>query len=89
MAEAMLLGKPVIATRYSGKLGFMDDANSLLVDYQLFPVGRTIPPYDPNGYWTEPSVDHADHLIRRVYENRSWAVDLGPNAKNDARDRIS
>ena len=41
MAEAMLLGKPVIATRYSGNLDFMDDANSLLVDYQLVPVGKS------------------------------------------------
>ena len=28
MAEAMLLGKPVVATRYSGNLDFMSDANS-------------------------------------------------------------
>jgi hypothetical protein len=67
----------------------MDDANSLLVDYQLVPVGKTIPPYDPNGYWAEPSVDHAAHLMRRVYENRSWAVELGAKAKDDARDRMS
>jgi len=89
MAEAMLLGKPVIATRYSGNLDFMDDANSLLVDYHLVPVGGTIPPYDPHGYWAEPSVDHAAHLMRQVYENRSWAVELGAKAKNDARDRMS
>jgi glycosyltransferase involved in cell wall biosynthesis len=89
MAEAMLLGKPVIATRYSGNLDFMDDANSLLVDYQLVPVGRTAPPYDPDGYWAEPSVDHAAHLMRQVYENRNWAGKLGAKAKNDAEDRMS
>ena len=46
MAEAMLLGKPVIATRYSGNLDFMDDQNSLLVDYKLVRTGRSVPPYD-------------------------------------------
>jgi glycosyltransferase involved in cell wall biosynthesis len=89
MAEAMLLGKPVIATRYSGNLDFMDDANSLLVDFQLVPVGRTAPPYGPNGYWAEPSVDHAAHLMRQIYENRNWAGKLGAKAKNDAGVRMS
>ena len=37
MAEAMLLGKPVVATRYSGNLDFMDDDNSLLVDCEIVP----------------------------------------------------
>ena len=34
-AEAMWLGKPVIATGYSGNLDFMTPTNSLLVDYRL------------------------------------------------------
>ena len=45
MAEAMLLGKPVIATAYSANLEFMDRGNSLLVGYELVPVGRQIGPY--------------------------------------------
>jgi glycosyltransferase involved in cell wall biosynthesis len=89
LGEAMLLGKPVIATRYSGNLDFMDDANSLLVDYQLVPVGRTATPYEPNGYWAEPSVDHAAHLMRQIYENRNWAGKLGAKAKSDAGARMS
>jgi len=89
MAEAMLLGKPVIATRYSGNVDFMDDANSLLVDYQLVPVGRAIPPYDPSGRWAEPSIDHAVLLMRKLYENQSWAVELGRKARSDAEDRMS
>ena len=46
LAEAMALGTPVIATRYSGNLDFMDDDNSLLVDATLRadPVrGRRLP----------------------------------------------
>jgi glycosyltransferase involved in cell wall biosynthesis len=89
MAEAMLLGKPVIATRYSGNIDFMDDANSLLVDYQLVRLGRTIPPYDADAYWAEPSLDHAGRLMRQVYENQNWAADLGARAKADANRRMS
>ena len=35
MAEAMAVGKPVIATAYSGNVDFMNRDNSLLVDYEL------------------------------------------------------
>jgi glycosyltransferase involved in cell wall biosynthesis len=89
MAEAMLLGKPVIATRYSGNVDFMDDANSLLVDYRLVQLGRTIPPYGADAHWAEPSVYHAARLMRQVYENRIWAAELGAKAKVDARARMS
>src|SRR5436305_7216483 len=40
LAEAMLLGKPVIATNYSGNLDFMTPATSRLVDYRLVPLKR-------------------------------------------------
>ena len=38
LAESMLLGKPAIATGYSGNLEFMNRDNSCLVDYRLVPV---------------------------------------------------
>jgi hypothetical protein len=38
MAEAMALGKTVVATGYSGNLQFMTPENSLLVDYDLVGV---------------------------------------------------
>jgi glycosyltransferase involved in cell wall biosynthesis len=43
MAEAMLMGKPVIATNFSGNVDFMDDSNSLLVDYELVKLGKADP----------------------------------------------
>jgi GT2 family glycosyltransferase/glycosyltransferase involved in cell wall biosynthesis len=89
MAEAMLLGKPVIATRYSGNLDFMDDNNSLLVDYDLVPVGRSSPPYDEAAYWAEPSVVHAAQLMRRLWSDRGLARELGAAGKRDARMRLA
>jgi glycosyltransferase involved in cell wall biosynthesis len=89
MAEAMLLGKPVIGTGYSRNMDFMDNTNSLLVDFRLVHLGRTIPPYDADASWAEPSVDHAAQLMRQVYENRSWAAELGAKAKIDVATRMS
>jgi glycosyltransferase involved in cell wall biosynthesis len=38
LAEAMLLGKPVIATNYSGNVDFMSDCDGITVDYKLIPI---------------------------------------------------
>jgi GT2 family glycosyltransferase/glycosyltransferase involved in cell wall biosynthesis len=89
MAEAMLLGKPVIATRYSGNLDFMDDGNSLLVDYDLIRLDHPEPPYDVAAYWAEPSTDHAAQLMRRLYDDQAWARALGATAQRDARVRLA
>jgi GT2 family glycosyltransferase len=89
MAEAMLLGKPVIATRYSGNIDFMHETNSLLVDYELVRVGESNLPYDATARWAEPCVDQAASLMRHVYENRVWAAALGARAKQAAQARMS
>ena len=91
MAEAMLLGKPVVATRYSGNLDFMDDGNSLLVDCDIVPVTGTVPPYTevPGARWAEPSVVHAAGLMRRVYDDPSFRAALGQRAKASAERTLS
>jgi GT2 family glycosyltransferase/glycosyltransferase involved in cell wall biosynthesis len=89
MAEAMLLGKPVIATRYSGNLDFMDDNNSLLVDHTLYPLTRAVPPYESGLVWADPSIPHAASLMRRLYEDRAFAKALGAKAKADLEKRLT
>jgi GT2 family glycosyltransferase/glycosyltransferase involved in cell wall biosynthesis len=89
MAEAMLLGKPVIATNYSGNLSFMNTENSLLVDYALAPVGPGVPPYDQNARWAQPSVKHAAKLMRMLYDDQDYARKLGAKAQADAKARLS
>lgn len=89
MAEAMLMGKPVIATNFSGNVDFMDEGNSLLVSYDLVKLGQPIPPYDADLEWAEPSVEHAAQLMRRVYDNQEWARELGVRAKASAETNLS
>ncbi len=66
LAEAMLLGKPVIATGYSGNLQFMTPANSWLAGYELTRVGEGIDIYPPDAQWAEPDLGHAAELMRTV-----------------------
>jgi glycosyltransferase involved in cell wall biosynthesis/SAM-dependent methyltransferase len=80
-AEAMLLGKPVIATRYGGTLEFMNDENSYLVDHGWTTVGRGAHPYPADARWAEPDLDHAASLMRHVFEHREEARERGAKAK--------
>ncbi|MGJ7582892.1 glycosyltransferase, partial [Variovorax sp. RHLX14] len=89
MAEAMLMGKPVIATDFSGNMDFMNDENSLLVPYERVKVGRPIPPYDADLEWAEPSVEHAAQLMRRLYEDQQWAREMGARGKQSAEVNLS
>lgn len=89
MAEAMLMGKPVIATNFSGNVDFMDDSNSLLVPYKLVKLGKPIPPYDADLEWAEPSIEHAAQLMRRVYDNQAWAREVGARGKASAEANLS
>lgn len=85
MAEAMWLGKPVIATGYSGNVDFMTAENSYLVDYRLVPIGPGNDPYPAGGEWAEPDVERASALMRRVFEDREEAASRGARAATDIR----
>ena len=89
MAEAMLMGKPVIATNFSGNVDFMDDQNSLLVPYELVTLEQAIPPYEAGLQWAEPSTQGAARLMRRVFENQAWARKVGAQGKASAEANLS
>jgi glycosyltransferase involved in cell wall biosynthesis len=83
MAEAMLAGRPVIATGYSGNLEFMDEANSFLVGYEPGVVPEGCGPYPAGAKWAEPDVEHAAELMRRVVDDPAGAAAVGRRARDD------
>jgi glycosyltransferase involved in cell wall biosynthesis len=85
MAEAMYLGKPVMATGYSGNLDFMNDDNALLVEHRLVPIGPDASPYPPDGEWADPDVEHAARLMREVFDRPQLARERGRRAAEDIR----
>jgi glycosyltransferase involved in cell wall biosynthesis len=89
MAKAMGLGKPVVATGYSGNLEFMDDANAYLVDYDLVPVGPGCDPYPPDSRWAQPRIEHAAELMRRVVDRPEEARERGRRAEERIRTDFS
>jgi glycosyltransferase involved in cell wall biosynthesis len=84
-AEAMLLGKPVIATAYSGTTDFATRETTLLVDYQLVPLGKEEYPGASGQVWAEPDIDAAAAAMRRVAADGALAKRLGDAGKNRIR----
>jgi len=77
MMEAMMLGVPVIATGYGGNLEFMNDLNSLLVDYKIVHNNKNVAFFTTDCVWAEPNIDSAIRYMQDIYNNRSAAKDLG------------
>lgn len=70
MAEAMFLGKPVIATGYSGNLEFMNSENSFLVHAQKVNSQSAVINYDSNTIWSEPDLQQAEEYLKIVFSNK-------------------
>jgi glycosyltransferase involved in cell wall biosynthesis len=80
-ATAMAVGKPVVATGYSGNLAFMDTDNSLLVPYDLVPVGEGVDVYAADARWAEPDLDAAADHLRWIVDHPGEARLLGNRAR--------
>jgi len=89
IAEAMALGKPVIATGYSGNMDFMTPMNSMPVKYRLVEIGKDHGPYRKGYTWAEPDLEDAASLMRRLREDPGLATSLGSKAKGDMESGFS
>lgn len=89
LAEAMALGKPVIATGFSGNTDFMTPHNSYLVDFEPTEVGPNAEHYPAEGMWAEPSVEHAAQLMREVWSDQEAAAARGERARRDVETTLS
>jgi glycosyltransferase involved in cell wall biosynthesis len=89
MAEAMALGRPAIATGYSGNLDFMVPGTGLLVDYDLVPVTPGAYPQGNGQVWAEASPDHASRLIEQLLDDPAEARAMGARARAHIRANYS
>ncbi|KAG2427381.1 hypothetical protein HYH02_014601 [Chlamydomonas schloesseri] len=66
--EAMALGKPVIATGWSGMTEFLNPRVAYVLNYTLRPV-HTSDPWFQGAKWAEPSEDSLVAVLREAYAN--------------------
>jgi glycosyltransferase involved in cell wall biosynthesis len=88
-AEMMFLGKPVIATGWSGNMEFMTHMNSFPVNYELKPLAVSLSSYEAGLDWAEADVDHAASCLRRVINDQALARDVGERARHTLRTKFS
>ncbi|MFH0965569.1 MAG: glycosyltransferase family 4 protein [Planctomycetota bacterium] len=83
IAEAMAMGKPVVATAYSGNMDFMGRSNAYPVDYRSVEIERDVGPYPAGCVWADPDVEQASHLLRRIVDEPDGAREVGRRAQED------
>ena len=84
-AEAMLLGKPVIATDWSATKDFLNAQNSCPVSCRLVPARDPQGNYHyPDQCWAEPDIEEAAHWLRQLRDDPHLRQRLGSQAKMDA-----
>jgi glycosyltransferase involved in cell wall biosynthesis len=88
-AEAMALGRPVIATAWSGNVDYMTASNSYGIGYRLVPVGTAVGPYEATQVWADPDLGAAAEAMRDVFERPQHARLLGERGRADIRERFS
>ncbi len=89
MAECMAIGKPVIATAWSGNLDFMSADNSVLIDSHLIPVQPGDYVGDLDARWAEPDIAQAARAMRLLRDQPALAQALGARAREQVLGTLS
>lgn len=89
MAEAMYLGKPVIATAYSANTEFMNINNSFLVKYKLIPTGNQYYYSSDKDFWADADVEDASAKMKFIIENPILSKQISTVGENDVKKHLS
>jgi hypothetical protein len=82
-AQAMLSGRAVIATGWSGNLDFMTPDNAVLLPYRLMPVSDVDERYVIEGAgWAEVDEDAAAAALQHLYADPTFRSRVALAGKN-------
>ena len=88
-AEAMLLGKPVVATDWSATAEFLDQSCGAPVTARLIPARDPRGVFEaPGAVWADADVDHAAGWLRRLADDAALRARLGEAARRAAMERL-
>ena len=89
LAEAMVLGKPVIATNYSGSREFAREGTACVVDYQLVRVPEDSYQFAQQQVWAEPDIEHAAKSMRRLVNDDSYRESIARSGQRFVIDNFN
>ncbi len=88
-AEAMLLGRPVVATDYSGTTDFLDATCGMPIPYRLVPAVDPRGVFEaPGAVWAEADVPAAAAALRRLADDPALRARLGEAGRTAAQARL-
>ena len=90
-AEAATVGNPNIVTGFGGVLEFLNNTNSLLVNYTLTPVSGMphIPWYKGDQLWAQADVEHAALCMRKIFDDKELYNNLSKNSIEQVSNKLS
>ena len=80
-AEAMALGKAVMATNWSGNIDYMRPDNCVGINYRLVTIEQDYGPYKKGQVWAEPDLQQAAQAMRLLAGDREMTQQLGNRGK--------
>ena len=89
LIENMSAGNLVIATNYSGNIDYMNNQNSLLVDYKMIPLKKDQYPEWEGQFWADPYEDDASEKLLWSFDNNKERKRLSKNAKKYVESNFS
>lgn len=89
MAEAMLLGIPVIATNWSANTEFMNSEVVCLVKANLIELQENFGPFKKGRRWAEPDIEQAAKFMQKLINDAKYYNILSLNAKKFISNKLS
>jgi glycosyltransferase involved in cell wall biosynthesis len=97
MAEAMAMGKPVVATGFGGNIDFMPPGAAAVVGYEARPIGPHTHRfgggfgdwYTVGQLWADADVDQAARWLRKLADSPRLRAEMGAKAIEAIREHCS
>ncbi len=89
MAEAMLLGRAVIATNWSANTEFMNEKVACMVDYQFVSTNGQYQYDNTDQRWADANIDQAAYYLRRLYEDPLYYEQISNAGKAYIKEHLS
>ena len=83
LCEAMSLGKPVIATAYSGNMDYCNEDTAKLIAYDLIDVRAGDYPHWEGQHWADPDIEAATQAMVELVDDPDAARALGQRARTN------
>ncbi len=89
LMESMALGKPTIATGWSGNMDFMDNSNACLIPFTLVPLDEGTQyhaqSHGASQVWADPDLIVAATWMRRLSQSVELREEIGAKARESIR----